>query len=517
MIKPTFISTLALLFITSSLTYAAPRIDYDIDNDGLIEIEDLQDLNEIRNNVTEMNYSDEVDGIISHELHGDALYGSNDGCPEDGCAGYELVSDLNFDSNLNEQFDTGDAYWNEGKGWQSIGSLLVKFIGEFHGNGFTLHNLNINRPGERFVGLFAYSEFSHFHDFSLTGHIKAWSDTGAILGYAWNSQFDHLFTNVVIEGVSNEINCLHNCEVTRLGGLVGSSDYSVYQQLVVKTDVSGYKYLGGLVGVSHDDQIKEVAIQASINGYNVLGGLVGEIDNGEIESVFSVVNINGHSSVGGLIGSSELTSMKNILLSGSVTPGLGITKYASGGSIAGVIDNDEISQVISLIKLPEDIEERHFIGALGGSAFDPNFSDTYWASDLTLREDMFGRNYDSTIGQQHFELTDLQCASQFTNCNGLIFDRFGEQFNLNQQPLWKFGNNTQAPVISLTIGDFADTDGDGETDSWPVIEGPTTINNPVPGPEVAGTPDNTNSGSGSIWFLLFMFPLLMSPNFTRRP
>ena len=506
--QPILSSALVLLITASSLINAAPRIDYDIDNDGLIEIQDLQDLNEIRNNVTQMNYSGEADGFISLELHGDALYGSNDGCPEDGCAGYELINDLNFDTNLNEQFDAGDAYWNEGKGWQSIGSFFVKFVGEFHGNGFTLHNLNINRPGERFVGLFAYSELAHFHDFSLTGHIKAWSDTGAILGYAWKSQFDHLFTDVVIEGINNEIDCLHNCEANRLGGLVGSSDDSVYQQLVIKTNVSGYNFLGGLVGVSHADKINEAAIQASIHGYNVLGGLVGQIDNAEIESVFSVVNINGHSSVGGLIGSSELTTMKNILLSGSVTPGLGTTKYARGGSLVGVIDKDEISKVISLVKLPIDIEQRHFIGALVGSAYDPRISDTYWASDLTLREDMFSRNYNLGISQ-HFELTDLQCASQFTNCNGLIFDQFSEPLNLNQQPLWRFGNNTQAPIISLTIGDFADRNGDGETDSWPVIEGPTRINNPEPVPEVPATSDSTNSGSGSIWFLLFMIPLFI--------
>ena len=508
MTQPILTSALLLLITASCLTQAAPRIDYDIDNDGLIEIEDLQDLNEIRNNVTEMNYSGETDGIISLELHGDTLYGSSDGCPEDGCAGYELTADLNFDTNLNKQFDAGDTYWNEGKGWQSIGSFFIKFVAQFNGNGFTIHNLNINRPDERFVGLFSYSELAHFHDFSLTGHIKAGADSGAILGYAWKSQLDHLFTNVVIEGVNNETDCLQNCEVSRLGGLVGSSDYSIYQQLVIKTNVSGYKFLGGLMGVSHADQIKEVAIQASINGYNNIGGLAGQIGKGEIASVFSVVNINGHSSIGGLIGSSELSSIKNILISGSVTPGLGTTKYARGGSLVGVVDNDEISQIISLVKLPTDLEERHFIGALVGSGYDPKVSHAYWASDLTLREDMFSRGYNLGISQ-NFELTDLQCASQHTNCNGLIFDQFSEQVNMNQQALWRFGNNTEAPIISLTIGDFADKNGDGETDAWPVIEGPSVINNPEPVLEIS---DSSNSGSGTIWILLFMLPL-----FTRRP
>ena len=73
----------------------------------------------IRNNTTE------VAPFI--ELHGNTLYSSQDGCPIAGCTGYELTQDLNFDTNENGQFDEGDSYWNEGKGWQPIGSFYVKF------------------------------------------------------------------------------------------------------------------------------------------------------------------------------------------------------------------------------------------------------------------------------------------------------------------------------------------------------------------------------------------------------
>lgn len=505
---PIFTGALVLLITASSLTHAAPRIDYDIDNDGLIEIEDLQDLNEIRNNVTEMNYSGEVDGIISLELHGDALYGSNDGCPEDGCAGYELVRDLNFDTNLNEQFDAGDTYWNEGKGWQSIGSFFIKFVAEFHGNGFTIHNLNINRPQQQFLGLFAYADMASFHDLSLTGQLTTGADSGAIVGYAWKTVFKNLFIDVIIEGKNGNPDCSLNCDANQVGGLAGSVDDSKISQLVIKANITGNNYLGGLAGLIQESEIKEVAIQSSITGNNFLGGLSGFVTSSQINSITSFTHVSGHGAVGGVMGASKLSNIKNVLISGAVTPGLGIGRFARGGGFSGSVHTDQVSHIISLVELPADSEDRHLIGALIGDAVDPDINNTYWAADLTLRERMYSRAYNLGISQR-YDLIDLQCASPTENCNGLKYDQFSNQHNDNQQTLWHFGGNNEAPTMKLAMGEFGDKDADGVAENWPVIEGPSAINNPEPVPEVS---DSTNSGSGPIWVLLFMLPL-----FTRRP
>ena len=71
------------------------RADYDLDDDGLIEINSLADLDEIRNN-----------------LDGTGLYGDSTGCPVDGCIGFELTTTLDFDTNADGVMDTNDAYWN---------------------------------------------------------------------------------------------------------------------------------------------------------------------------------------------------------------------------------------------------------------------------------------------------------------------------------------------------------------------------------------------------------------------
>ena len=49
---------------------------------------------------------------------------------------------------------TGTAGWNAGAGFEPIGNTSVPFDGTFDGNGFTVSNLNIERPDENFGGMF---------------------------------------------------------------------------------------------------------------------------------------------------------------------------------------------------------------------------------------------------------------------------------------------------------------------------------------------------------------------------
>ena len=96
--KRLFFCAITFALIGSSNANAAI---VDADSDGLIEINNLDDLNEIRNNV-----------------HGTSLRGNSESCPLDtGCFGYELTRDLDFDSNGNGIVDSGD--WNTGTPWIS--------------------------------------------------------------------------------------------------------------------------------------------------------------------------------------------------------------------------------------------------------------------------------------------------------------------------------------------------------------------------------------------------------------
>ncbi len=66
-----------------------------------------------------------------------------------------------FDTDGSGTVDAGDDYWNGGVGWEPLGGNIpmsenvdIPYGGIFDGNGNTIHNLFINRPGYREVGLF---------------------------------------------------------------------------------------------------------------------------------------------------------------------------------------------------------------------------------------------------------------------------------------------------------------------------------------------------------------------------
>jgi hypothetical protein len=99
--------------------------DHDRDNDGLIEICNLEQLSAIR---FDSNGDGNPEGGVLREYLSafPDIVPDGPGCPT-GCKGYELVVDLDFDTNGNSRADAGDAFWNNGLGWDPI-RLLNSFL-----------------------------------------------------------------------------------------------------------------------------------------------------------------------------------------------------------------------------------------------------------------------------------------------------------------------------------------------------------------------------------------------------
>ena len=82
------------------------------------------------------------------------------GCPSGVCSGYELTTDLDFDTDGDSVSGPGDDYWNEGSGWDPIGDFdNARFNTTFDGNGNTISNLYINRMTGRWIGLFGFGNW----------------------------------------------------------------------------------------------------------------------------------------------------------------------------------------------------------------------------------------------------------------------------------------------------------------------------------------------------------------------
>ena len=118
--------------------------DVDIDDNGLIEISDLEGLDAIRY---------QLDG--SGYRQSETASKITEGCPDEGCRGYELTRSLDFEQGASYRSGIIRAAWTTGSGWLPIGTSEAPFDATFNANGHTIANLRIDRgDAARGVGLF---------------------------------------------------------------------------------------------------------------------------------------------------------------------------------------------------------------------------------------------------------------------------------------------------------------------------------------------------------------------------
>ena len=154
--------------------------DYDADDDGLVDITTLAQLNAVRWDLdgdgapAAGNESSYYSGAFNHPLFNADDTGlpcptTTDDADANDCAGYELLNDLDFDTDGDGSTwtepsgtltgDMNDAYDNGGMGWEPIGpatavTAATHFNATFDGNGKLIDNLFVNRARNR-SGLFA--------------------------------------------------------------------------------------------------------------------------------------------------------------------------------------------------------------------------------------------------------------------------------------------------------------------------------------------------------------------------
>ena len=234
------------------------------------------------------------------------------GCPSGTCTGYELMNDIDLDTDGDGNIgtDSGDAYYNSGNGWQPIGSSFTNSYGaNFKGNGHTINNLFINRTSssDDFIGLFGY-----------TG-VSARIETVGV-------------TNANITGDQF------------VGILVGSNQGPVIA-CYTTGKVTGVDDVGGLLGYHSTSTLSASYSTAYANGNTNVGGLVGRHHSGNLTNSYSTGRINRASgtatSIGGLIGlkravATASNSYYDTSTSGCVTGGSdGCTTSAGGSGVVG--------------------------------------------------------------------------------------------------------------------------------------------------------------------------------------
>ena len=427
--------------------WTAAEVDYDADEDGLIEIRTLAQLDAVRH---------DLDGDGNPAVEGAAAYAAafaeavdGMGCDiSDGCVGYELIADLDFDTNGSGRVDTGDTYWNDGEGWVPIGGagstgstdrgVVTRrnpFHATFEGNGHTIAKLFVRTEHALVTGLFGYTGYdSEARSYSTIRHV------GMI--------------DVELAGYNY------------VGGLVGWNEGEILSSYATG-QVSGWYSLGGLVGLNGGSILSSYAT-VRIRGYHqasgrVMGGLVGtnektsggsngglpESRRGLIAGSYATGHLSGVNFTGGLVGNNDGT-VAACYATGRVWSG-------SGGGLVGYNDDTitasySTGQAFSLSSGDDALVHLNF-GFIDYSYFDSRTS-VWWSFNYSFRE--------KTTEQ-------LQTPTGYTG----LYQNWNVDLDGDDQPddPWHFGTTRQYPVLK------ADLDGDGRATwqefGYQIREGPT--------------------------------------------
>ena len=290
----------AAALVNKEATNVTEERVYDTDGDRLIDITTLEQLNAVR-------YDLNGDGVPTDAGTSTYRAAFPDAFPEADsqlrcvlqCLGYEMETNLDFDTDNDGDVDSGDDYWNNGAGWNPIGTETARFSATFEGNGRTLRNLFINRPNTRGVGLFG-----------STGPASAIRNVGV--------------TEVDVTGS------------VRVGGLVGDGQGPITASYAAGR-VSGVGDVGGLVGLTGGTITVSYAAARVSGSFADVGGLVGW-SNGRIVANYATGRVSGKQKVGGLVG---IAASAGMIAAGYATGHVAGTSEIGG--LVGRIDPSRVS------------------------------------------------------------------------------------------------------------------------------------------------------------------------------
>ena len=409
------------------------KIDYDTDNDRLIEISSLAQLNAIRHD-TDGNGSTVSGYITAFPNAADYM-----GCPSTGCLGYELTTDLDFDTGTKGD-RTDDTYYNSGSGWLPI----PLYSGILEGNDHEIRNLHISRSytSGAEVGLFSQLILSGLPgsaairnlymphvDISATSTANSALSVGGLVG---NSANGALISDSYVSGsISATNNGTGNNGNAYAGGFIGNNLFATIRK----------SYSGATVTVTTTNKDGAVA-----------GGLVALNNVGTIEASWATgdVTVNGSSNsasdadVGGLVGrNSNAATVTAGYATGSVTATAGGTVNAGG--LVG--DNQSGSTVTvgwsnGTVTASGGTTNRG--GSVGNQAGTASY--LYWDTDTTGIAD------DSDTNAPEGKTTSaLQTPTAYGTQTTDLFKDWDVNIDgvAGADDAWDFGTTSQYPVLHV--------------------------------------------------------------------
>ncbi len=486
--------------------------DYDVDDDGLIEVSCLARLDAVRWDLDGDGsvdvYPPDKNGRTGHDPDGATKYAAaypnaapSMGCSSGGCKGYELTADLDFDTNGNGQADVGDDYWNEGKGWvplmggegiysyndnnrfvdqvgrDSLGARpnprARMFTGVFEGNGRTIANLYVNDAGRWHVGLFGYvGPGGEVRNFGLTAPnpdsgVVGWENVGSVAGTVEGGRVSAVYSEVDVSGDDD------------VGGLVGVVfRYGFVIESYATGDVSAVSFVGGLVGILN---YSGAAASYATGDVTMTSGWAG----------------------GGLAGLRPDGHLRATYATGSVTTSEGTEAYADAhvGGLLGMYWHADSSPAMRANYAAGQVSAPSRVDAGGLVGFCPKgerLTQNYW--DITATGQ-------TTSGcGQGYTTAQLQAPTGYTgiyanwNVDVNVGSYYGEFDGPGDDP-WDFGTSSQYPALKYCAPKPGIDTADGQPwcplqpDNQRPAGGDTPLGDPTPEVSVTGGGGVTEGGT----------------------
>ena len=411
---------------------SAPQRDYDDDNDRLIAVNSLAQLNAIRWDLNgdgavasadQANYAAAFPGLT-------AGMGCADGTATATCKGYELRSDLDFDTDGDGGIDAADGFhWNESLGWAGIGSATAPFTGTFQGNGQTIANLFINRTQPDRVGL-----FGEIGSTGVVAGVKLRAvDIGALGGSRVGSLAGVNGGTIRLSSATGRIGAHAGGGTVYAGGLVGSNTGSIVSSYSEAEIMDSPAAAGGLAGHNSSSgrivasYATGIAVTSGNGAY--LGGLVGH-NQGALTATYSrsPVKATGNTAaVGGLVGYNQRTTAT------STTQGTITASYALG-PVAATGTNPSVGGLVGKNS--------------GGAA-----TDSYWVLPISGQSSSILGTGVQSMRAYGTTTYGGNTANWNLNLDGVAGNDDPWTFPDGQYPILKYGGLAVADQVQLDIWD----------------------------------------------------------------
>jgi filamentous hemagglutinin family protein len=224
---------------------------------------------------------------------------------------------------------------NAGTGFQPLGDGSAQFTGKFDGQGFSVRNLTINRPGQQHQGLFGYISGATIQNLKVVDATIIGSDNSAVVvGQADGGTFRNVHATGSIDAAIG----------FNMGGLIGANNGGLISDSsadVTVTVLGGSNSVGGLVGYSSGTILRSRAtgnVTYTNTSVGAVGGLVGWND-GNISQSYATGNVTGTGSdfVGGLVGHHGFGSIDRSYATGNVVGDTNVGGFAgqqAGGTFS---------------------------------------------------------------------------------------------------------------------------------------------------------------------------------------